>query len=328
DLEPVSLRVGDEIDLDDLVRRLAGAAYTRVDLVERRGEFAVRGGIVDVFPATEEHPLRIEFFGDEIDEIRFFKVADQRSLGPAERGLYAPPCRELLLTEEVRARAGRLAEEYPELRELFEKLHQGHAVEGMESLAPVLVDEMELLLDLLPERTHVLVCDPERVRTRAQYRVATSKEFLEASWAAAAGGGKAPIDLGAAAYHTLAEIRGHALARGLAWWSISPFQMNGADDAEESGPLRTETGEIVSVDVDVEAGAVESHTIDVQPVVAYQGDTASAVFQLRKWLADGWRVVFVSQGHGSAERMAELLTSRDIAARLVDDLNTAPEPSV
>ena len=62
------------------MRRLAGAAYSRVDLVEKRGEFAVRGGIVDVFPPTEEHPVRVEFFGDEVDEIRAFAVADQRTL--------------------------------------------------------------------------------------------------------------------------------------------------------------------------------------------------------------------------------------------------------
>ena len=73
----------------------------------------------------------------------------------------------------------------------------------MESLAPALVDGMELLVDLLPADTLVLVCDPERVRGRAHDLVATSEEFLQASWAAAAGGGKAPIDLGAAAYQPL-----------------------------------------------------------------------------------------------------------------------------
>ena len=73
-------RDGDDLDLDDVVRRLAAAAYHRVDLVERRGEFAVRGGIVDVFPPTAEHPLRVEFWGDTVEEIRHFAVADQRSL--------------------------------------------------------------------------------------------------------------------------------------------------------------------------------------------------------------------------------------------------------
>ena len=64
-----------------MVERLVAAGYARVELVEKRGEFAVRGGILDVFPPTEEHPLRVEFWGDEVEEVRYFKVADQRSLG-------------------------------------------------------------------------------------------------------------------------------------------------------------------------------------------------------------------------------------------------------
>src|SRR5699024_125644 len=121
DLVPVEVRAGDEFELEQLVRDLADAAYVRVDLVERRGEFAVRGGIVDVFPPTEDHPLRLEFFGDEVDEIRHFAVADQRSLDKVQT-LWAPPCRELLLTDEVRDRAGALAGEHPQLAELFTKI--------------------------------------------------------------------------------------------------------------------------------------------------------------------------------------------------------------
>ena len=146
DLEPVALGKGDTVDLDDVVRRLADAAYSRVDLVERRGEFAVRGGIVDIFPPTEEHPLRVEFWGDDVEEIRSFAVADQRTLETVER-LWAPPCRELLLTDEVRRRAAELGEAHPQLVELTDKIAAGIAVEGMESLAPVLVDEMEMLTD-------------------------------------------------------------------------------------------------------------------------------------------------------------------------------------
>lgn len=110
DLEPVALSSGSSADLGAIVDGLAAAAYARVELVEKRGEFAVRGGILDVFPPTEEHPLRVEFWGDEVEEIRYFKVADQRSLEVAEHGLWAPPCRELLLTDDVRARAAELVE--------------------------------------------------------------------------------------------------------------------------------------------------------------------------------------------------------------------------
>ena len=149
DLKPVQLHIGDTVELEEVVEALAGAAYHRVDLVERRGEFAVRGGIIDVFPPTEEHPLRVDFFGDDVEEIRSFSVADQRTLEKQER-LWAPPCRELLLTDEVRVRARELGSRHPELREITDKLAEGVAVEGMESLAPVLVDDMELLVDLLP----------------------------------------------------------------------------------------------------------------------------------------------------------------------------------
>ena len=79
---------------------------------------------------------------------------------------------------------------------MLDRIAQGHAVDGMEALSPVLVDGMELLVDVLPSDTHVLVCDPELVRGRAIDLVKTSEEFLHASWAAAAGGGQAPIDLG------------------------------------------------------------------------------------------------------------------------------------
>ena len=213
DLEPVELVPGEEVELEDVVRRLAGAAYSRVDLVEKRGEFAVRGGIVDVFPPTEEHPLRVEFFGDEVDEIRTFAVADQRTLEPVER-LWAPPCRELLLTDEVRAAPPSSARPTRSSREITDKLAEGIAVEGMESLAPVLVDEMELLVELLPRESHVLVLDPERVRTRAHDLVATSEEFLGASWAAAASGGTAPIDLGAASLRGIGEVRDRGARAG------------------------------------------------------------------------------------------------------------------
>src|SRR5262249_24845587 len=214
DLEPIELAPGQAADLQEGGRRLAGMAYGRVDLVEKRGEFAVRGGILDVFPPTEEHPLRVEFWGDDIEEIRSFAVADQRTIAPVER-MWAPPCRELLLTPQVRQRATELAEEHPGLAEILDKLAEGIPVEGMGSLAPVLVPgDLELLLDCMPERTMVVLCDPERIRTRAHDLVRTSAEFLEASWAAAAVGGRAPIDLGVAAFRTLAEVRAAARANG------------------------------------------------------------------------------------------------------------------
>ncbi len=80
DIEPVTLSVGAEAEFDAVIARLVELAYTRVDMVGKRGEFAVRGGILDIFPPTAEHPLRVEFWGDEVSEMRMFSVADQRSI--------------------------------------------------------------------------------------------------------------------------------------------------------------------------------------------------------------------------------------------------------
>ncbi len=308
DLEPVEIALGDTVGHGELVRRLADAAYSRVDLVERRGEFAVRGGIVDVFPPTEEHPVRVELWGDDVEEIRSFSVADQRTLDKLER-LWAPPCRELLLTDGVRERARELGRAYPQLLELTDKIAAGIATEGMESLAPVLVDDMELLVDLMPADTHVLVTDPERVRSRAHDLVATSEEFLGASWAAAAGGGQSPIDLGAASYRQLGDVREHALAAGRSWWTLSPFGLDPADPGDATGD---------PTDADV--------TLRAAPVPAYHGDVDRALDDLARWSAEGYHVVAVHPGHGPAQRMVEALTDRDVPARLAephDDLTAA-----
>ncbi|MBW1602740.1 transcription-repair coupling factor [Streptomyces sp. JJ66] len=319
ELVPVSLRTGESADLDTVVDGLVAAAYARVELVEKRGEFAVRGGILDVFPPTEEHPLRVEFWGDDVEEIRYFKVADQRSLEVAEHGLWAPPCRELLLTDDVKARAAQLAQAHPELAELLGKVAEGIAVEGMESLAPVLVDEMELLLDVLPARSMAVVCDPERVRTRAADLVATSQEFLQASWAASAGGGEAPVDLGAASLWSLADVREHAGELGLPWWSVSPFTAD-AELAEFAGGAAGAAGNAHDAGDDV-------IRLGLKAAESYRGDTARALADTKGWLADGWRCVYLTEAHGPAQRTVEVLAGEGVGARLDEELTTLA-PSV
>jgi transcription-repair coupling factor (superfamily II helicase) len=318
ELVPVSLHAGEEAELTDVVERLAAAAYSRTELVEKRGEFAVRGGILDVFPPTEEHPLRVEFWGDTVEEIRWFAVADQRSLEIADGGLWAPPCREMLLTPEVRQRAAALAERLPGVADMLTKIADGIAVEGMESLTPALVDGMESILDTLPEGTHVVLCDPERVRARAHDLGQTSREFLAASWMSAAAGSAVPVDLepvlGTASFWSLADVREHALKIGVPWWSISPFGL------EEIG-----AGELPDRDEDLDARIFAP---DFREPEAYRGDSEAAVGDVAGWLREGWRVAIVTEGVGLARRVVEQLGEHDVAALYVEDLSKAPEPSV
>ena len=207
-VEPVTLSVGQEVEFESVISRLVELAYTRVDMVGRRGEFAVRGGILDIFPPTAEHPVRIEFWGDEVSEMRMFSVADQRSIPEIEIDtLVAVACRELLLTDDVRERAAQLAVRHSagepaitgSVTDMLAKLAEGIPVDGMEALLPVLrPDDHVLLTDQLAEGTPVLLCDPEKVRTRAADLIKTGREFLEASWSVAALGTDAPVDVEAA----------------------------------------------------------------------------------------------------------------------------------
>src|SRR5215472_7733149 len=354
DIAPVSLRPGQAIGLDEVIAGLVDIGYTRTDLVERRGEIAVRGGIVDVFPPTEEHPLRVEFFGDEVEEIRQFRVADQRSLQTVDE-LWVPPCRELLLTPAVRERAKQLAADHPGLADVLGKLADGIAVEGMEAFAPAIASRMELLLDHVPAGGRVLACDPERIRARAADLVRTSQEFLAASWVNAAAGGQVPIDLGAAAFRSITQVRAASDRLGLPWWTITPFESPGAVGADEAaqdgygaggrgaggrgdgrrsdgrrgdgrhGDGRHGDGAPAAADED-ELGR-PAFRIGASPAEGYGGDTARALADVRRWLAAQWRVVLITEGHGPAQRLAEMLRADGLGARL-GDLDDPPEPGV
>jgi transcription-repair coupling factor (superfamily II helicase) len=326
DLEPVELSTGQTVDLESVVRRLAGIAYARTDLVTRRGEFAVRGGILDIFPPTEEHPLRVEFWGDEVEEIRSFAVADQRTISTMDR-VWAPPCRELLLTDEVRAKAAELAQRHPELAEMLDKLAAGIPVEGMESLTPALLDgqtSMELLLNCLPAGAMVLLCDPERIRSRAHDLVRTSEEFLQASWAAAAGGGKAPVDLGAAAFRSLAQVRATAAELGQPWWSVSPFGLSAAEprlSPKDDEPWR---GPDVDVLPEIAPDAGRVLTLSAQAVPLYHGETGRVSDDLKRWCGDGVRVVLVFAGSGPAKRAVAVLREAGLGVREVATIEALP----
>lgn len=131
-----------------------------------RGEFAVRGGIIDVFPPTLPHPVRIEFFGDEIDTIREFHASDQRTYGGNVPVVWATPCRELQLTDKVRKRAKSLIGSIPNAEDMLESIANAIPVEGMESLLPALVDDMEPVQGMLPKHALVMLSDPENCVVR------------------------------------------------------------------------------------------------------------------------------------------------------------------
>ena len=207
DVEPLVFAKGEELALDEAVERLVRNAYTRVELVMNRGEFAVRGGILDVFPPTYPHPVRIEFFGDEIDEIREFHASDQRTYGDGVDTIWATPCRELQLTDAVRTRAKSLIGSIPNAEDMLESIANAIPVEGMESLMPALVDDMEPVAGMIDPHAVILLSDPEKLRRAAADLMKTANEFLAASWhVAASGHGGAPISFDEASFLDFDEV--------------------------------------------------------------------------------------------------------------------------
>ena len=291
DVAPIEFTVGSVMDMSAMVERLIEGGYSRVDLVEKRGEFAVRGGIVDLFSPLYEHPMRIEFWGDSIEEVRYFSVADQRSIDSTREVHVAPPCRELALTESVRRRAADLLTEHPEFSEILEKLSLGIAIEGMEAFAPALVDNFVLLLDLIPADATVLLVEPERIRTRAADLFATSKEFLEAAWLNAAAGNIRPIDFGATAYRELEMVSAHAGVLGMKWWQLSPF-----------------------------ASDFDGLAIPSEELPFFRGDTDALTVRIQDAITAKKSVVISSAGIGTVHRFDELLREHDLPSRVSDDL--------
>jgi transcription-repair coupling factor (superfamily II helicase) len=301
DVEPIVVGVGDQVDPAELVERLVRDGYRREYQVEHRGEVAVRGSIVDVFPSTADAPVRIDLWGDEVDRLGEFSVTDQRTtIDRAEVEIF--PCRELLPTDEIRERAAALIAAEPWGREQWERLAEGQTFDGMESWLPWLVDDgpaaeeegrdQQVLFDLLDADAQVLLFEPRRMRDRATDILAEEDDLartLSRTWGA-------DQDRPFPQLHVPFErllVRTDAPA-----WSVT---------VAPEGP-----------DVATVAAA------GWDPVV---GEGSTLVAQLEKLLVDGYRVVVAADGTGSADRLVSLLGDQGVHLALddrgTDDL-TAP----
>ena len=274
---PIEVRVGADTVQSDLVDRLVRFGYRREAQVEHRGEFAVRGSIVDVYPSTADGPVRIDLWGDEVDRLTEFAVTDQRSTAPLEVTEIFP-CRELVPTEEVRARAAALVGSQPWGREQWERLADGQTFDGMESWLPWLVndDDPALVTDLLDAEAQVVLVDPARLRSRAA-DIAAEEADLEAVLARTWGADES----GLPALHL-------------------PFDRL---LAHTSAPMWT----LLDVPDSPSTPVVAAAGWD-----AVVGDGAPLVAQLTGALSAGATVVVAADGVGSAERVGTLLAERGV----------------
>ncbi|NEG88724.1 transcription-repair coupling factor [Bifidobacterium aerophilum] len=289
DVEPLVFTQGEELPLDEASKRLVENAYTRVDLVMDRGEFAVRGGIIDVFPPTAPHPVRIEFFGDEIDTIREFHASDQRTYGDGLKTIWATPCRELQLTQAVRDRANSLIGQIPNADDMLESIANAIPVEGMESLMPALIDDMEPVTGMLDEHATVMLSDPEKLRRAAEDLAKTANEFLAASWhvAASGHGAGAPITFDQASFLDFEETVSALAYSSRDVWKLTGFGV----DTTRPNHVR----------------------LDAQNPGEYRGDEAKAAAGIEGLIDAGYHVTVTAAAQGTLARLKRAINETGIA---------------
>ena len=297
----IKIKHSQSIKMLDLIEQLSKFGYTRSDLVEKRGDFAVRGGILDLFAPDQEHPIRIDFFGDEIDELSFFAISDQRSIEKIQDEILIFPCRELLIDAEVKKRAKDLGKLFPQIQDLTSKLSEGIAFEGMESLAAGVVSEFNSILDYLPAGYQIWLIDQPRIRSRAADLIKTNQEFLEAAWSNLAwseqGSNQTPLDLskelGQGGFYTLEEIQ--ELAKNS---NISFRNLNLYSATPEDLPLTF-----------------------IDELESYANKYETVIAEIEQWHKDGFQVIFTASGNGVLKRFSELLNGANLPNRFISEEN-------
>jgi transcription-repair coupling factor (superfamily II helicase) len=262
--ERLQLVSGSMLSPEAVAGRLVDLGYRRVDLVEHRGEFAVRGGVIDVFPGVSRRPVRLEYAGDEIESIREFAASTQLSTAVA-RSVDIGPVRELIPDEGIRERAAERSSIFGDrIGDLLQRIADGLHPEGMETAAPFLFDHLPSPADLLPDGSWVVVASAGRTQTRA------ARTFADAE----------------------------ALADAIDWPGPRPVRtLDGA------------IGDRVRLHL---TDFTEGIDLGLEGWGTAQGNAAELVQRLRDLRSRGHEITLTGRGHGSLERLSEVVA--DVAA--------------
>jgi transcription-repair coupling factor (superfamily II helicase) len=305
-----TVRTGETLDRDELVAALRRAGFSRTQVVDDPGTFAVRGAVVDVFPPVYRHPVRIELFGDEVESIRLFDAATQRSLRQLET-LVFHPVRETVRTAGADPRGRFLAAvdqaAFPssKARYLLEQIEAGEEFFGAEALAPIFHDRMVSVFEYLPTTSRLVLEDPLAILEQA--RRATTK-------------------LREGAAHRRAE---HRLALDPEEFVLSE------DEAEASLQTRSrlilrpleiansaaDPGEACRVRLDAEANT----TLRTELLQERGNEDLSHALRsrLRHWLALRYRVLLSAPSRSHADRLLGVLQALGLEAEVEHDSRTA-----
>ena len=297
-----TLSVGQEMEMDEVKRRLVMLGYENVTVVESRGQFSVRGGIIDIYPLTEECPCRVEFFGDEIDSIRYFDESTQRSIESVESFDILPSSEYVLSLARIRRGIDAIEEEGERVADAFKKSFQTEAyarlksyikhvkeevmeynsTTGLDSLVTYFFSDTVSFLDYLPEDTPVFIDDIAKVEERA---AAHTREFEISMTARLESGYILP---GQANVLFSDELTLDRLA-GMRTVMMSEFLPSSSRITPKS--------------------TISFESKGVEP---YQGNVTRLLSEIKRWRKDDYSVLIVSPSQTRAKRLVESFMDEEL----------------
>lgn len=310
----IKLKVEQQIELKDLAKILLESGYDRVEMVEGKGEFALRGGILDVYPADSIYPYRIELFGDEIDSIRTFNVTSQRSIDKV-KSIDIFPAKEIITDDSiVEAAIDRISRELDEvsqnikdidkkskLRQTVNKnletFRETGTFETIDSYLPLIYENKETLFDYLKDYTYVI---DSKVRCKGKIE-STYLEFSENS--------------------------SIFLERG----DILPSQIKLAIAKEEFIDLVTSNANFTLEEIDSNTDFLKTTNIVEMlgtSLSNYQGQLDLLIDDIRSKKEENYKTLILSGTRVRGERLVDTLRDRGIESSYSDSIDNIVEGQV
>jgi transcription-repair coupling factor (superfamily II helicase) len=305
---------GSTVDREALARALAGAGFERVSVVEDPGTFAVRGGVLDLYPPIYRYPVRVELDGDLVESIRLFDPSSQRTMR-ALGEVYFHPVREALATAGADPRARILAAadaaDHPstKTRALLEQLESGQDFFGRDALAPALHARMGSLAEYLGPESLVVLVEPSAITEALDEEEHRLRRGLDARR------GEHRIALPIEDYLLVGADADALLLGARARVELRTLEVAESGSAEPPTVVRFTVERNDDITAELRRARHEKHEEILRPLAQ----------RLREWLADGVRVVLVSPNVTHGERLVSLLRGYHFEPHLVRAHATAPD---
>ena len=307
------LIVEEEIDRDGLIAKLIAGGYSKTAIVEEFGDFSIRGGIIDVFSPMYDDPLRIEFYGDMIESLRFFSASNQRKLKDIPEAVILP-ARELVFKKEliphiisrIRAIASELDVPVSHARNIIDTIRHEQEVPGLESLISIFYDQLDTLFDYIPENALVITLNPDELEKTAL----DTEERLTANYNASRDDKKLCVE---PQEHYLNWDQTAAIIEERKPLNFKMFDVLKSNDSRQLPPYQFKT-------------SIEANT-DLSLALKNNREKEQLFEPLVEWLRDkqlsGFSTILISRNQTHADRLGSLLVPYGIQLTAVKEFSTA-----